>query len=266
MEVSNNNGGVSKMGDIKINSKTRLPIFLIAVVFTFLISAFITSSTDASPGDIVCIDYTDGGNNIYVRGSTLYAGFTREEYCNPTNTHVNEFYCGKPFPIEDNWVECPIGYVCDTGACIEDPNAPVCGDGAVEGLEECETSGTYSGWGPSPGAWPRSYQYEYACEDAPSFPQDTYAYCDPTTCTYVHVDICKERCSADWQCEGIPPNTEGCSFECEWKPWLWCGDGTVDTFEECEPPNDDESSYCPQSSEDCVGKKTRYRDSFGDCD
>lgn len=63
---------------------------------------------------------TDGGYNIYLKGTITYGGQTREESCNfndnPPNTKVNELYCGRAYPLDNNWVTCQNG--CRDGACI----------------------------------------------------------------------------------------------------------------------------------------------------
>jgi PKD repeat protein len=79
---------------------------------------------------VSCTD-TDGGYNIYEKGTITYGGQTREEHCNfndnPPNTHVNEFYCEKDFPLDNNWVRCPNG--CEDGACLGGGNLPPVIDG-----------------------------------------------------------------------------------------------------------------------------------------
>lgn len=69
-----------------------------------------------------CVDYRDGGDDIFTKWSTYSKGKLRQEYCNfqdnPANTSVNEFSCNRVDPIADNRVKCPEGYSCSDGACV----------------------------------------------------------------------------------------------------------------------------------------------------
>ena len=59
-------------------------------------------------------------------------------------------------------------------------------------------------------------------------------------------------------------------FHMSCEPYEFCGDGSVNPGEECEPPYPElgyaDNPYCEQSTETCLGKKTGTRDGFGDCD
>lgn len=69
-----------------------------------------------------CVEINDNGEDIYNKGTITYNGQTREEHCNfndnPPNTHVNEFYCDKDYPLDNNWIPCPSGFICEDGACV----------------------------------------------------------------------------------------------------------------------------------------------------
>ena len=43
-----------------------------------------------------------------------------------------------------------------------------------------------------------------------------------------------------------------------------CGDGELNPGEECDPEQTN-STYCDQTTSDCLGYKTGSRDSYGDC-
>lgn len=70
-----------------------------------------------------CVDYRDGGEDIYVKWSTYSKWKLRQEYCNfadaKPNTHVSEFSCSYEDPIADHWIECQYG--CSDGACLKEP-------------------------------------------------------------------------------------------------------------------------------------------------
>ncbi|MCD4740033.1 thrombospondin type 3 repeat-containing protein, partial [archaeon] len=46
----------------------------------------------------------------------------------------------------------------------------------------------------------------------------------------------------------------------------YCGDGELDTGEECELNATDDNQYCSQTKEECEGNQTMTRDAFGYCD
>ncbi len=46
---------------------------------------------------------------------------------------------------------------------------------------------------------------------------------------------------------------------------LFCGDGAVTEPEQCEYPDTNDNSYCPQTIEECLDSKLGTRDAFGNC-
>lgn len=81
-----------------------------------------------------CTD-TDGGKDIYKKGTVSYKGKTYTDACKGT-TSIGENYCSrgsKGFRAY-TFVKCPYG-ACSNGACTK----PVCGNGIKEGNEKCDT-------------------------------------------------------------------------------------------------------------------------------
>ncbi|MBW2991409.1 hypothetical protein KY348_06945, partial [Candidatus Woesearchaeota archaeon] len=93
-----------------------------------------------------CSD-SDGGDNIYEQGTVTYLDFGSDgtyvevsltDYCYASG-RVFEFWCNA-LDLGDGGIRyCPSGYTCESGACVEE-SGPVCGDGIVEGLEDCDGS------------------------------------------------------------------------------------------------------------------------------
>jgi len=75
-------------------------------------------SCDVIPS--TCTD-SDGGKNIYVKGTTTFRGQVYTETCE-TSTVVNEYYCQNGEMMTET-PTCPSGYTCQDGACK--PAVPV---------------------------------------------------------------------------------------------------------------------------------------------
>ncbi|MEK6969333.1 MAG: hypothetical protein AABW48_02805 [Nanoarchaeota archaeon] len=87
------------------------------------------------PGD--CID-TDGGDNIYKKGTTTGPGLIgpKTDYCQAT-TVLSEYFCNQDYIMTERLRTCPSGWTCSDGACVA--GTPVCGDGSCNGVETCNT-------------------------------------------------------------------------------------------------------------------------------
>ena len=66
-----------------------------------------------------CTD-SDGGNNIYVKGTASTGSSTATDFCYSTNS-VTEYYCSSQTAtaLTSLTYVCPIGYSCVTGACVQ---------------------------------------------------------------------------------------------------------------------------------------------------
>lgn len=64
---------------------------------------------------------TDGGFNIYKKGTTTFGGETKSEFCKTADS-LYEFYCklynGK-YELASKVTQCPLEHVCKDGACIK---------------------------------------------------------------------------------------------------------------------------------------------------
>ncbi|MBW2976221.1 hypothetical protein KY347_02125, partial [Candidatus Woesearchaeota archaeon] len=197
-------------------------------------------------------------------------------------------------------VDTGAGGDCEPALYPNHPNCITCGDGIINGDEECESVGDYAGWG--------TWGYQFTCNE-----NNTYFEC--ISCQYDYVNECKNYCSGSLQCDGVPPNTflevcsygynyledycdencmiqddncesdytgctadpecdeenpfapsnPYCTYQCDYKP-PYCGDGIINGDEQCEPPEDDNNEYCSQTTEQCSGTKLGTRDAYGYCD
>jgi cysteine-rich repeat protein len=135
-------------------------------------------------------------------------------------------------PVPDptqNGADCGAGMVCKDGACA----APVCGDGAVEGMEQCDFG---AGNGPGTGC---EATCVFSCTKSPDSCPDMEACNGVEVCTTVIVggntgQACAPGmplldCSA---CAGGVCGAGMCNAS-------MCGDGCVDAAagEQCEPPS-----------------------------
>lgn len=79
---------------------------------------------------------TDGGKHPMVTGSLTprLASYEKTDYCANEKT-VQEYYCATPTTYKLEMIKCEYG--CINGSCKQKP-AQVCGNGIVEGSEECD--------------------------------------------------------------------------------------------------------------------------------
>lgn len=92
----------------------------------------------------------------------------------------------------------------------------------------------------------------------------------PETQTYCIKGVCDAQCEKNEDCNDGDPNTidtclGDCSCKHEYVPS--CGNGVLDNPpEQCELPNTNNNSYCPQSTSECQGFRVAFRDAYGNCD
>jgi hypothetical protein len=75
---------------------------------------------DSACVEAACND-TDGGVDIYIKGTTTLAGYVNHDNCTGAS-EVEDFYCDVDFgkeSIQSRSETCPIGYGCSDGACVE---------------------------------------------------------------------------------------------------------------------------------------------------
>jgi hypothetical protein len=63
-----------------------------------------------------------------------------------------------------------------------------------------------------------------------------------------------------WEQNPVPRTSPACT------QLTVCGNGIVETGEQCEINNTPNNINCIQSTQQCVGSKTQIRDSYGNCD
>ena len=127
--------------------------------------------------------------------------------------------------------------------CENDPQ-PYCGDGHIDPGEECEPPNVVHA----------------SCDYGEDFLQD---YCDQNC--QLQDDNCEDQfpgCTSHSFCDEKVPGTDGCDMQCQ--PAELCGNEELDPGEECDPEQLN-STYCDQSTSDCVGQLTGSRDLYGDC-
>ncbi|MBN2459660.1 hypothetical protein JXB28_05220 [Candidatus Woesearchaeota archaeon] len=96
-------------------------------------SVTITCPGECSGGECKCYD-SDGGRNLYVKGTTIWRGGTYVDRCYDTN-RVYEFRCDNNI-MYGSYDECTYPDYCSNGVCVK----PVCGNGIVERGEDCDGS------------------------------------------------------------------------------------------------------------------------------
>jgi cysteine-rich repeat protein len=143
-----------------------------------------------------------------------------------------------------NTVSATIATTVDSASCLGPVVTAVCGDGVVEGNEECDDGGTAAGDGCAPNC-----QREPLCGDG--FVDDPEECDDGGTAAG---DGCAADCQREQLCgdgfvddpeecdDGGTAAGDGCAADCTVEPR--CGDGTVDAGEECDDGNDESEDGC----------------------
>ncbi|MBS3131943.1 hypothetical protein J4212_05920 [Candidatus Woesearchaeota archaeon] len=149
------------------------------------------------------------------------------------------------------------------GKCLSTVN---CGNGEIDGGEQCE----------SPGAKNSQYcsQGSEQCFGKKTGARDSTGDCrEDCSCSKDTFDLacrkgsCGATCSADSDCAA----GEVCDRDsCGCRPKMFCGDGTVqernddDWMEQCESPDTLFNPYC-KGADQCFGTKTGIRYEYGSC-
>ncbi len=89
--------------------------------------------------EFLCID-SDNGAVPGTKGTVTQESFAYSDSC-ASPTTVTEFICRTPFQFSSSVIACANG--CQNGACNPAP-APVCGNGTIEGNEQCDDGNTVS--------------------------------------------------------------------------------------------------------------------------
>ncbi len=94
-----------------------------------------------------CVD-SDGGQNFTLRGSVNFTNtqggtFYGTDFCTSAN-NLTEYYCfdigggNKNYGVVGFNCSSLGNYVCSNGACVYSPPSQVCGNGIIEGTEQCD--------------------------------------------------------------------------------------------------------------------------------
>lgn len=76
-----------------------------------------TTTTTTTVPTSTCSD-SDGGLNIFSKGTLTFGTFTSTDYC-PSSTQVYEYRCLGSYGTEKRLMNCPSGYSCQDGACVQ---------------------------------------------------------------------------------------------------------------------------------------------------
>lgn len=92
--------------------------------------------------EIACND-SDGGSVAEKKGNITQGAIVSTDNCSSTTT-LTEFICKTPYQSSSTSITCQYG--CQNGACNLAPTPPssVCGNGVVEGSEQCDDGNTMS--------------------------------------------------------------------------------------------------------------------------
>ncbi|HFE44652.1 MAG TPA: DUF4215 domain-containing protein [Nannocystis exedens] len=139
-------------------------------------------------------------------------------------TEKNPFWedCGDGVLDSEMGEQCDEGAANGEGSCSIDCTELGCGDGKVEGSEECDLGAENSNEG--------------TCT----------LLCKLSTCGDGFVDASKEQCDEGVDNKEEPDGMGGCSKECQLL--ATCGDGIVDPeVEDCDDGNVDDGDGCPST-------------------
>ncbi len=138
-------------------------------------------------------------------------------------------------------------------ATCQDESTPECGNGTVETGEDCDDGNTTDGDGCSatcqdestPECGNGTVETGEDCDDGNSdntdaCPDGTGGTCLDATCGDGFVHTGTEGCD-----DGNLTDGDGCSATCELEN---CGNGTVETGEDCDDGNDDNTDACPDGT------------------
>jgi len=222
-----------------------------------------------------CYQDTDCGINHFIEGSEYCSsGNLYKNYMTYTcNKQGNNAYCSSEI-ISPLYVECPYG--CEDDQCIWVPE-PVCGDGNLDSGEDCDEGSLngilcYAGYsefctycsnscflktifGPYCGDGMIDSCYE-ECEtdsDCNDYNENTIDTCDECSCSYEVLPYCGNgNLDSGEECDdGNNINGDGCSAICETEiPQSICGNGIIECNEECDDGNDN-GIKCDNSNSDC---------------
>ncbi|MFH0979324.1 MAG: hypothetical protein V1837_08575, partial [Candidatus Woesearchaeota archaeon] len=160
-----------------------------------------------------------------------------------------------------------------TGNCnLQCKYGPTCGDNTVNTPEQCELPSTSN----------NAYcsQTTEQCVGNKLAIRNGFGDCnsqcgcnyDPFGPPLCVPGKCNARCVPYFspsQCDdGNPATVDSCDPDtclCNHTVTRVCGDGSIQSPEQCERPNTVDNVNCPQSTESCQGPKWLYRDAFGDC-
>jgi cysteine-rich repeat protein len=152
--------------------------------------------------------------------------------------------------------ECDDGNTDDGDGCsatCQDESSPVCGNGTVETGEDCDDGNTEDGDGCSatcqnestPVCGNGTVETGEDCDDGngdntDACPDGTDGSCLVAACGDGFVQTGVEGCD-----DGGTTSGDGCSDLCELEN---CGNGTVETGEDCDDGNDDNTDACPDGT------------------
>ena len=167
----------------------------------------------------------------------------------------------------DDWDPDTYDYCADNCVCKHDKVPEICGDGVLNTDEDCELPSTYDNKYCSQSTWTCS-GYKVGTRDSKGF-CNAVCKCIDDSFTYECVEgECDAECDSHDDCDdGDDATTDICKNDCtcvhNYEPF--CGNGILDSGEECELPSTSDNNYCCQSTETCYGYKFGTRDSKGFC-